>query len=106
MSGRVFESLGRLVWALLADHVISDCDDRGGHFDSILPVLQSGPTPGFKKIILRQSSFACLSLTLYLSPIHVYVECLGGAMPIEKSDLLQGTLDIDRASARHSADCG
>jgi hypothetical protein len=27
-------------------------------------------------------------------------------MPIEKSDLLQGTLDIDRASARHSADCG
>src|SRR5260370_40391436 len=25
---------------------------------------------------------------------HVYVERLGGAMPIEKSDLLQGTLDM------------
>src|SRR5207245_9163171 len=25
---------------------------------------------------------------------YLYVECLGGAMPIEKSDLLQGTLDM------------
>src|SRR5215467_6641280 len=34
-----------------------------------------------------------LSLTFDISRV-TYVECLGEAMPIEKSDLLQGTLDM------------
>jgi PadR family transcriptional regulator, regulatory protein PadR len=43
--------------------------------------------------IARQSSLDCLSLTIYLCGA-IYVERLGGVMPIEKSELLQGTLDM------------
>src|SRR6201981_3444056 len=35
----------------------------------------------------------CLSLTFYIWR-GIFVECLGESMPIEKSDLLQGTLDL------------
>src|SRR2546423_1201087 len=43
--------------------------------------------------VISNPSFACLSLTIYLCG-RISVERLGGAMPIEKSELLQGTLDM------------
>src|SRR5215467_4589340 len=54
-----------------------------GKARSVLPIL------GFS----RRFSEPSLSLTFYIWRV-TYVGCLGDAMPIEKSDLLQGTLDM------------
>src|SRR6516164_10587607 len=66
---------------------IAACSDRSKEIYRIPQMLCLCGFPWFAK------GRRCLSLTFYIWTC-ISVECLGEAMPIEKSDLLQGTLDM------------
>src|SRR6516164_7330996 len=66
---------------------IAACSDRSKEIYRIPQMLCLCGFPWFAK------GRRCLSLTFYIWTC-ICVECLGEDMPIEKSDLLQGTLDM------------